>query len=175
MAAANAPLQSIQALTLDFDDALHGLLNSSGINALRAQPGRGLRVLGGRTVSSDFDWRYLSVRRLISMIGKAIDVSLQWAVFEPNDWVTRAKLTLVIQSFLLELWSRGAMVGAVPDQGFWVRCDETNNPSYLRDLGRLQVDVGIAPTTPFEFIVLRIGRDANGFAMTAGEPLQAAG
>jgi phage tail sheath protein FI len=175
VAAANAPLQSIQALTLDFDDALHGLLNSAGINALRAQPGRGLRVLGGRTVSSDFDWRYLSVRRLISMIEKAIDVSLQWAVFEPNDWATRAKLTLVIQSFLLELWSRGAMVGAVPDQGFWVRCDETNNPPYLRDQGRLQVDVGIAPTTPFEFIVLRIGRDANGFAMTEGEPLQAAG
>jgi phage tail sheath protein FI len=175
VASANAPLQSIQALTLVFDDALHGLLNSSGINALRAQPGRGLRVLGGRTVSSDPDWRYLSVRRLMSMIEKAIDVSLQWAVFEPNDWATRAKIAMVIQSFLLELWSRGAMVGAVPEQGFWVRCDDTNNPGYVRDQGRLQVDVGIAPTTPFEFIVLRIGRDANGFAMSEGEPLQAAG
>jgi phage tail sheath protein FI len=175
VAAANAPLHWIQAVSLAFEDPIHGLLNSSGVNVLRARPGRGLRVVGARTVSSDPDWRFLNVRRLMAMIEKAIDVSIQWAVFEPNDWPTRAKLTLVIQSFLLELWSRGAMVGATPNEGFWVRCDETNNPPFLRDQGRLLVDVGIAPTTPFEFIVLRIGRDANGFAMTDGEPLQAAG
>jgi hypothetical protein len=110
----------------------------------------------------------------MSMIEEAIDESIQWSVFEPNDWGTRAKLSLVIQSFLLELWSRGAMVGATPKEAFWVRCDETNNPSYLRDQGRLQIDVGIAPTTPFEFIVLRIGRDANGFALNEGEPMLAA-
>jgi phage tail sheath protein FI len=174
VAPANVPLQSIQALTLDVGDALHGLLNSSGINVLRAQPGRGLRVLGGRTMSSDPDWRYLNVRRLLSMIEKAIDTSIQWAVFEPNDWATRAKLTLVVRSFLLELWSRGAMVGATPEQGFWVRCDETNNPPAVRDLGQLHVDIGVAPTTPFEFIVLRIGRDANGFAISDDSPAAAA-
>jgi len=175
VAAANAPLLWIQAVSLAFDDAMHGLLNSSGVNVLRAQPGRGHRVLGARTVSSDTDWRFLNVRRLMSMIEKAIDISIQWAVFEPNDWSTRAKLSLVIQSFLLELWSRGAMVGAAPNEGFWVRCDDTNNPPYLRDQGRLQIDVGIAPTSPFEFIVLRIGRDANGFAISDGEPMLAAG
>lgn len=175
VAPANIPLRWIQSVTLAFDDAMHGLLNSSGVNVVRAQPGRGHRVLGARTVSSDPDWRFLNVRRLLSMIEEAIDVSIQWAVFEPNDWATRAKLTLVIQSFLQELWSRGAMVGATPNEGFWVRCDETNNPSYLRDQGRLQIDVGIAPTTPFEFIVLRIGRDANGFAMADSEPMLAAG
>jgi len=175
VAAANAPLLWIQAVTLAFDDAMHGLLNSSGVNVIRAQPGRGLRVLGARTVSSDPDWRFLNVRRLMSMIEEAIDVSIQWAVFEPNDWTTRAKLTLVIQSFLLELWSRGAMVGVAPNEGFWVRCDDTNNPPNLHDQGRLQIDIGIAPTTPFEFIVLRIGRDSNGFAISEGEPMLAAG
>jgi hypothetical protein len=174
VAAANAPLLWIQGVTLTLGDAIHGLLNSLGVNVLRAEPGRGLRVLGARTVSSDPDWRFLSVRRLMSMIEEAIDESIQWSVFEPNDWGTRAKLSLVIQSFLLELWSRGAMVGATPKEAFWVRCDETNNPSYLRDQGRLQIDVGIAPTTPFEFIVLRIGRDANGFALNEGEPMLAA-
>ena len=114
---ANVPLRWIQGVTLAVDDALHGLLNTLGVNVLRAAAGRGLRVLGARTVSSDTDWRFLNVRRLMSMIEKAIDVSIQWAVFEPNDWRTRAKLTLVIQSFLRELWSRGAMVGATPKEG----------------------------------------------------------
>ncbi|HEX6323549.1 MAG TPA: phage tail sheath C-terminal domain-containing protein [Vicinamibacterales bacterium] len=175
VAPANAPLAWIQGVTLTINDALHGLLNTMGVNVLRAQPGRGLRILGARTVSSDSDWRFLNVRRLMSMIEEAIDVSLQWAVFEPNDWQTRAKLTLVVQSFLLELWSRGAMVGASPKEAFWVRCDETNNGADGRSRGWLVIDIGIAPTVPFEFIVLRIGRDANGFMLTEGEPALAAG
>jgi phage tail sheath protein FI len=174
-APANAPLAWIQGVTLTVNDALHGLLNTMGVNVLRVQPGRGLRILGARTVSSDTDWRFLNVRRLMSMIEKAIDVSIQWAVFEPNDWRTRAKLTLVLQSFLLELWSRGAMVGASPKEAFWIRCDDTNNPADQRAQGRLLIQVGIAPTVPFEFIVLRIGRDANGFMLTDSEPALAAG
>jgi phage tail sheath protein FI len=125
-------------------------------------------------VSSDTDWRFLNVRRLMSMIEKSIDVSIQWAVFEPNDWRTRAKLTLAIQSLLLGLWQRGAMVGAVAAEAFFVRCDDTNNPADLRARGQLQIDVGVAPSVPFEFVVLRIGRDANGFTITSGEPSLAA-
>jgi len=174
-APANTPLLWIQGVTLTVGEALHGLLNTLGVNVLRAEQGRGVRVLGARTVSSDPDWRFLNVRRLMSMIGKALDVSLQWAVFETNDWRTRTKIQLVIESFLLELWSRGALVGAEPKQAFWVRCDETNNPPDLRAQGRLTVQIGVAPVVPFEFIVLRIGREANGFVIDTGEPLLAAG
>jgi hypothetical protein len=175
VAPANTPLLGVQAVSLALDDGRHGLLNSMGVNVLRAQSGRGMRVLGARTLSSDRDWRFLNVRRLMAMIEEALDVSLQWAVFEPNEWRTRVKITLVIQSFLLELWRRGAMVGAAPDQAFFVRCDDSNNPPDLRSQGRLQIEVGVAPTVPFEFIVLRIGRDANGFVMTGSEPALAAG
>jgi len=114
------------------------------------------------------------VRRLFSMIEKAIDVSIQWAVFEPNNWQTRAQLSLIIRSFLRELWMRGAMVGATETEAFFVRCDETNNPPYVRERGHLIIDVGVAASVPFEFIVLRIGRDANGFAVTTGERTAAA-
>jgi phage tail sheath protein FI len=175
VAGANRPLQWVQGVTLAFDDAMHGLLNSLGVNVIRARPGFGVRVLGARSLSSDPDWRFLSTRRLFAMVEEAIDESIQWAVFEPNDWRTRLKLTLVIRSFLGAMWSRGAMVGATPDEGFFVRCDETNNPPSTRDLGHLQIDVGIAATTPFEFIVLRIGRDANGFAISDRDPLLATG
>ncbi len=169
LAPANVPLAWAQDVSLGFDDALHGWLNSIGVNAIRPQPGRGLRVLGARTVSSDSDWRFVNVRRLISMIEKSIDVSIQWAVFEPNDWRTRAKLTLAIQSLLIGLWQRGAMVGAVAAEAFFVRCDDTNNPAEPRARGQLQIDVGVAPSVPFEFVVLRIGRDANGFTISAAE------
>jgi hypothetical protein len=173
-APANVELNWAQSLTLDIDPARHGLLNELGVNVVRAQPGRGLRPLGARTVSSDPDWRYLNVRRLMSMIAKSIDAAIQWAVFEPNDWRTRARLALVIGSFLQELWSRGALAGATADQGYFIRVNDSNNPPDARNRGELVIDVGIAPTVPFEFIVLRIGRDANGFAVAESEPRYAA-
>ncbi|MDM0109622.1 phage tail sheath subtilisin-like domain-containing protein [Variovorax sp. J22R24] len=173
-APANAPLQWVQEFTMAIDDERHGLLNTLGVNVLRADAGRGLRVLGARTLSSDTDWRFVNVRRLMCMIEKAIDAAIQWAVFEPNDWRTRAKLALVIGSFLQSLFERGAMVGATAAEAFFVRCDDGNNPSDSRSRGELHIDIGIAPTVPFEFIVLRIGRDANGFAIHESNPVQAA-
>ncbi len=124
-------------------------------------------------MSSDTDWRFVNVRRLMSMLEKAIDLSIQWAVFEPNDWRTRTKLALVVGSFLREWWALGAFVGTTPEQAFYVRCDDGNNPADARARGELLMEIGVAPSVPFEFIVLRIGRDANGFAIREVEPVEA--
>jgi len=144
----------------------HGLLNSDGINVIRAVAGRGLRVAGARLVSSGPGFRFLNVRRLMLMIERSLENSIQWAVFEGNDWLTRAKLTLVIDSFLRELWGRGALMGSRPEEAFFVRCDDANNPADARARGELLIQIGVAASVPFEFIVLRIGRSANGFQMS---------
>jgi phage tail sheath protein FI len=170
VAPANVALEWVQDVLLPIDDERHGLLNALGVNVVRPVDGRGLRPLGARTVSSDADWRFVNVRRLVSMIERAIDISIQWAVFEPNDWRTRAKLLLVIGSFLRSLWARGALTGNTIEEAFFVRCDESNNPPDARDRGELLVEVGVAAVVPFEFVVLRIGRDANGFAITEATP-----
>jgi phage tail sheath protein FI len=162
-APANAPLAWAQDVTVPLDDAQHGVLNPLGINALRAFPGRGLRVMGARTVSSDPAFRYVNVRRLLMMIEKAIYLSTQWAVFEPNDAITRAKLRLSLTSFMVSLWQRGALAGATADQAFFVRCDEGNNPPPDRENGRLLAEVGVAPSYPFEFVILRVGRTDDEF------------
>ena len=174
VAAANAALEWAQDVTLAVDAERHGLLNSLQINVIRALSGRGLRLLGARTLSSDPDWRFVNVRRLVSMIGKALGSALQWAVFEPNDWRTRAKLALVAGSFLEELWRRGALVGARAEQAYFVRCDDSNNPPDTRERGELLMQIGVAPSVPMEFVVLRIGRDANGLALSEDGAAQAA-
>jgi phage tail sheath protein FI len=165
-APANALVGWASAPTVAVNDPTHGLLNRLGVNVIRALPGRGLRILGARTVSSDPDWRFVNVRRLLIMLEKAIDRSVQWAVFEPNDRITRAKLTLSLTSFLLALWQRGALMGDSPDAAFRVRCDEENNPPAARDNGQLLAEVKVAPSQPFEFVVLRVGRVNNEFRTT---------
>ncbi len=165
-APANAALGWVQDVTLFADDALHGLLNTEGVNVIRSLPGRGIRIMGARTVSSDTQWRFLNVRRLMLMIARAIDLSTQWAVFEPNDEFTRAKLRLALYSFLFSLWQRGALVGGTAEAAFSIKCDEENNPPFERDRGHLFADVGVAPSQPYEFVVLRVGRTDNEFEIS---------
>src|SRR5262249_23155451 len=131
----------------------------------------GLRIFGARTVSSDPLWRFVNVRRLLMMIEEAIDHSLQWATFEPNDVFTRAKIGLVLSTFLLQLWQQGALRGDSAAAAFRVKCDEENNPPSARANGQLLAEVRVAPSVPFEFVILRVGREGNSFQiseMTSG-------
>lgn len=165
-APANAVLEWAQGFSLEVSEEWQALLNPLGINCLRALPGRGLRIYGARTLSSDPAYRYLNVRRLLLLIRRALYISLQWAVFEPHDFYLRQALLLAISSFLAALRRKGALAGATPDQAFFVRCDEENNPPADVALGRLVVDIGVAPVHPAEFVVLRIGRTEDELEIT---------
>ena len=167
-APANRRIEWAVDASVGIDDTEHGVLNAAGVNALRTTAGRGLRVQGARTVSSDPAWRFVNVRRLMSMIEKALEVALQWAVFEPNEALTRARVTMSVTIFLLGLHEAGMLAGATPEESFFVKCDLDNNPAATRDLGRLIVEVGVAPSKPFEFVVLRVGRVSD--ALEDGAP-----
>ena len=173
-APANAALVWTQDVTVPVNDEAHGVLNPLGINAIRPLAERGIRIVGARTVSSDSDWRFVNVRRLLMMIEKAIDVATQWAVFEPNDFATRTKLSLSLTSFLVSLWERGALMGATASEAFFVRCDDELNPASEREQGRLLALVGVAPSQPFEFVVLRVGRENNQFEISEAGSLASA-
>jgi uncharacterized protein len=162
-APANDALQWVQDVTVPVNDAVHGILNPRGINAIRTLGGRGLRIFGARTTSSDPDWKYVNVRRLLMLIEASIDQATQWAVFEPNDLYTRSKITLALTSFLLVLWQRGALAGSSAEQAFFVKCDDEINPPEQRASGQMLAIVGVAPSQPFEFVVLRVGRVNNAF------------
>ncbi len=131
-------------------------LNPNQVNCIRAFPGRGIRVWGGRTLSSDGAWRYVNVRRLFNMVEASMDTGLQWVVFEPNDSTLWAKVRRDVTSFLKTVWLSGALFGNTPEQAFYVKCDEELNPLEIRDLGQLIIEVGLAPVKPAEFVIFRI-------------------
>ncbi|MCK5923780.1 MAG: phage tail sheath family protein, partial [Methylococcales bacterium] len=131
------------------------VLNPIGVNCIRAFPGRGIRVWGARTLSSNAAWRYINVRRLFSMVGGSLDTGLQWVVFEPNDSMLWSLVRRDITSFLRTVWQSGALFGTSPDQAFYVKVDEELNPPEIRDLGQLIIEVGLAPVKPAEFVILR--------------------
>jgi hypothetical protein len=155
-----APANEVALGVIDLETQLsrgeQDVLNPLGVNCIRAFPGRGIRVWGGRTLSSNGAWRYVNVRRLFIMVEASMDVGLQWVVFEPNDSTLWAKVIRDVTSFLRVLWRSGALFGATPEQAFYVKCDEELNPLEIRDLGQLIIEVGLAPVKPAEFVIFRI-------------------
>jgi uncharacterized protein len=160
-APANADLAWAQDVTVPVDPQAHGVLNMAGINAILGASGRPIRVMGARTISSDPNFRFLNVRRLLCMVRVALDLCSRWVVFEPNSPHTRACLTATISRFLNLLWKQGALVGASAAAAFQVVCNDSNNQSATQALGELFVDIGIAPVVPFEFVLLRLGRSTD--------------
>jgi phage tail sheath protein FI len=159
---ANEALEGVQAVTVDIDDIGHGMLNERAINAIRPYPGRGVRVAGARTLSSDALWRYVNVRRLMSMIEEAVEEQLQWVAFENNHPDLWRELSRLVRSFLDDLWRRGMLDGLTAEQAYTVTCDETTNPPAEIDQGRLICQIGVLPPWPAEFVIVRIGKTEYG-------------
>ena len=155
-APANEVIRGIRRIMRDVSKREQDLLNPQNINALRSFPGRGPRVWGARTLSSDSSWRYINVRRLFIFVEESIDEGTQWVVFEPNDEPLWARVRQSISNFLLSVWRSGALEGSKPDEAFFVRCDRTTMTQDDIDNGRLIAIIGIAPVKPAEFVIFRI-------------------
>lgn len=143
----------------------HDLLNPHGINCIRSFPGRGIRVWGARTISSDPAWRYLNVRRLFNYLEESILIGTQWAVFEPNDFALWAKVRRTITAFLVMEWRKGALFGATPQEAFYVKCDGETNTAESIDAGQLICEIGIAPVKPAEFVIFRLSQYSGGTSL----------
>lgn len=161
-APANEILRGVLRLETQVTKGEQDLLNPNGINCIRSFPGRGIRIWGARTLSSDPSWRYINVRRLFNMVEESVYEGTQWAVFEPNDLDLWERVKRTITAFLTRVWRDGALFGATPEEAFYVKCDAELNPPAVRDAGQLIVEVGLAPVKPAEFVVFRFSQMSDG-------------
>jgi uncharacterized protein len=157
-APANEVVRGVTNLTYTVTKGEQDTLNPIGVNCMRAFPGMGYRVWGARTLSSDPSWRYINVRRLFNYIEKSLQLGTMWTVFEPNEPRLWNRIRRDVTSFLMGVYSQGALFGSTPSQAFYVKCDEELNPSHLRDLGQLVVEIGVAPVKPAEFVIFRVSQ-----------------
>lgn len=140
---------------LDIDET-----QGKSVNCILHFTGKGVIPWGARTLdASNLDWRYISVRRLFMMAEESIKKAARFAVFEPNDKNTWSKVKAMINNYLASLWQQGALMGAKPEQAFFVRVGLGESMTFQDVLdGRMIVQVGMAPVHPAEFIVLRFSQ-----------------
>ncbi|HEX8093016.1 phage tail sheath family protein [Jatrophihabitans sp.] len=158
---ANELAQTAVLAAAELTDATSDQLHLLGINVYRAERD-GFRLTAARTMSSDPDYRQLSVRRLMTMIALTLERQTQWLVFEPNTELLRARLTHTLTQFLRGLFRGGAFAGATETESFFVRCDDSVNPPASLALGRLVAEVGVAPAAPLEYLILTISQQVDG-------------
>lgn len=166
-APANEIINGALGIERTMSDIDQGQLNLLGINVIRVFQGGGRPVLfGARTTATDKNWQYVNIRRLFLFLEESIQEGIRWAVFEPNNLQLWQNLRRTITEFLTRAWRDGALFGAKAEDAFYVRIDEALNPFSEQALGRLHIEIGVRPSYPTEFIIVRIGIWPGGSEMT---------
>ncbi|MGE5656358.1 MAG: phage tail sheath family protein [Actinomycetota bacterium] len=157
---ANYLMEGVLDVQIDLSEVEFATLNPESevakINCLRALKGRGIRIWGARTLSSDPTWSYVNVRRLFLTVGRWCDRNLADVAFEPNDYKLWVRIERELITYLQSLFEAGALKGNSPQEGFYVKCDSETNPPEIRDAGTVVTEIGLAPAIPNEFIVVRL-------------------
>jgi phage tail sheath protein FI len=157
-APANEVVRSAAGFEFNLNKAQQDVLNPEGINCFRFFEGRGYRLWGARTASSDPEWKYVNLRRYFAYLERSVDKGTQWVVFMNNQESLWAKVSQTIADFLYNEWKSERLMGTKPDEAYFVRCDRSTMTQNDLDNGRLICLVGVSPVRPAEFVIFRIGQ-----------------
>ncbi len=173
-----APANEILKGVLDTETKIANLeqdkLNPQGVNCIRSFKGRGIRVWGARTLAgeNETEWRFINVRRLFLTAGRWIERNMQNNIFEPNDFRLWSRIIRELTAYFNTLFKQGALKGGAPSDAFYIKCDAETNPPEVRDKGMIVTEVGLAPVTACEFVVVRIIHGDSGVTINGvAEPL----
>jgi phage tail sheath protein FI len=157
-APANVELAGVLDLVPPPTPAEIGELSAGGVNPLRALPGRGIRVWGARSLAGpgDPEWTSVGVCRLFLSLARWLRATGDGFVFEPDDVQTWVRVRRELSERLWRLWRQGILAGATPEAAFYVKCDAETNPRAVRDAGQVVTEIGLAPSLPAEFVVVRL-------------------
>ena len=157
-APANEVVRMATGFEILLNKAQQDVLNPEGVNCFRFFEGRGYRLWGARTISSDQEWKYVNLRRYFAYLEHSIDRGTQFAVFENNSPPLWENIRQTVYDFLYNEWKNDRLLGDSPKTSFFVRCDRSTMTQNDLDNGRLICLVGVAPVRPAEFVIFRIGQ-----------------
>lgn len=163
----NVELAGVLGTSRRLDEPEIEALAAIGVNPLVTGP-TGVSIDGVRSLSFPDRpaWRFLSTRRLFNYLRRAlVPLGLSY-VFEPNDPATWAQLRRDLENLLRDLFSQGAFAGSTPSDAYFVRVDASLNPEEARENGVLTAQIGVAPSAPLEFLVVRLVARRDGPAVT---------
>lgn len=150
------PVVTATGVTDPLNSAEADALNQLGINPIRDFGTQGVRIWGGRTLSSDPQWRYIAVRRTASYLAESVTTGTEWVVLEPNTPEIWQLVRIEVEDFLFAHWTDGWFQGTTPEDAYFVRCDATTHSQDDLDSGRTVIVFGFAMLAPAEFQIVTV-------------------
>ena len=124
-------------------------LGRRGVNVLCLDAATGRIVMATAiTMAIEAEWQSIRVRRTCSWVTRAIDRGTAWARSAPANEETWAEVRRQVSDFLTTLWRDGVLLGATPEEAFFVRCDHTTMTQDDIDNQRLVCLTGFALRDP---------------------------
>ena len=159
----NVTIRNALGLGTAFTESQTGTLYGTyNINTLKAIPGGGIVINGGRTLDKAPPGKYISARRTLNYLKQVLKDATSYAVFEPNDERLWTQLSMGVSTLLAEFWTQGGLKGLTANEAFYVVCDSTNNTAITVDNGEVHLEVGVALQYPAEFIVINLSQWTGG-------------
>ena len=165
-APSNEVVRGAVGLEYEVTDGEQEILNPAGVNCIRAFRGRGIRVWGARTMSSEASLRHIHKRRFLMFVQSSISESTQWIVHEPNDERLWGKIVRSISAFLRRQWLEGALFGASEGDAYYVKCDTETNPPEVRAAHQVITEIGLNIVDTAEFVIFRVAQWSGGRRIT---------
>lgn len=157
------PVAGALKAELTFTDTDLDSLNALGINIIRPVPGaNGVVPMGARTLLAGMPDRYIAIRRTLMYLTRMAIESTNFAVFRANNEDLWDQLSSILTDQLSAIHQAGVLRGSTPQEAFFVKCDNENNPENQVANGIVTIDIGVALNTPAEYIIIQIGQMASG-------------
>lgn len=137
-------------------------LNDAGVNVIRPISQVGYCIMGARTLRQGMPDRYIAIRRMLTYIENLIDAATKFAIFEPNGPDLWAEISSVVTRQLLMMMQAQQLMSRVPEEAFFVTCNETNNTPITVANGEIHIRIGVALSSPAEFVVIEISHHQGG-------------
>lgn len=136
-------------------------LYPANINAIQPKRGKGICVMGARTLDSLGDMRQVNTRIVFLVVKRVFKEGTQFALFENNDRALRARITRFMTAYLRGLRTSGILSGDTDDEAFFVICDESNNTPTVRKSGKVICRIGLNVGDTIEFVDITLEQDTR--------------
>jgi phage tail sheath protein FI len=161
IAHANVALTDVIGLAPALSHAAQPALYDERINMVRRMP-LGFMLQDNDTLSDEPEWKELTVRRLMILLRRIAIEQGNTYVFEPHGPMLRRAVENHFGRCLDDLQRRGAFAGRNSQQSFNLQVDARPGNA---DLGRLEVEIGVAPSVPMRFLTLRLLQQGGRFTL----------
>jgi hypothetical protein len=144
------------------DLANYNILYPLNVNGIRAiEGGGGFYIDGVRTLKRTGLFPSITERRGAMFIERSIQNGLLFAKFKPHTEDLRTRIVRVVTRFLAAQMALGAFASTVPEEAFYVKCDEELNTPDVIANNQVIVRIGLAMAKPAEFIRLQFTADTR--------------